>query len=661
MDITALKLQPAKINQFKKKGIETIEQLIDFVPRKYLDYRNPKLRSQFVDGENISVIVRIVSCDFNAMKGYWKAVVEDDAYDRFDIYWFGNVYGVNQITRGERYIFCGKVSYTWYNKKWQMSNPMFSKDIDSLRTIIPVYSKINGMSDAYLKGCINKVLNAFVPDEILEWEIIDKYNLCCAAEKLRYIHQPQTPEDIEIAKKRMVFDELFHLAIEMERTYRETRCPTDITIKTCNWIKPFLDSLPFKLTDGEESQLETVRSIIRKVNKGYLTTSLAQGDVGCGKTFVAILTMLAFAENGYQTVLMAPTTVLATQHYNEICSFVKVNPDIHPVLLTGNLKAKEKREALAKIKSGEANFIVGTHSLISDGVEFSNLGLCIVDEEHRFGVAQRNRIRSKITNGVHTLSMSATPIPRTLGVSLYGEGTDIYTISKMPNGRKPVETTICTELDDAYDFMHKELEAGRQAYIICPLIEESSNEKMSDIESVEETYKNLCKKYENDPLVKIAMVNGKMKQAEVTDIIKRFKDKEFNIVIATTIIEVGVNVPNSTVILIKNAERFGLAQLHQLRGRVGRGSYQSYCILASTKEDVERLEVMTQTTNGFRIAEEDLRLRGMGDFLGTKQSGDVKNVMLMLMNRDLYNDIKSDVKLIFEDQDRYNYYYNAGF
>jgi ATP-dependent DNA helicase RecG len=231
----------------------------------------------------------------------------------------------------------------------------------------------------------------------------------------------------------------------------------------------------------------------------------------------------------------------------------------------------------------------------------------------------------------------------------------------MPNGRKPVETTITTDIDDAYDFMHKELEAGRQAYIICPLIEESSNEKMAKIESVEETYKNLCKKYENDPLVKIAMVNGKMKQSEVTDIIKRFKDKEFNVVIATTIIEVGVNVPNSTVILVKNAERFGLAQLHQLRGRVGRGSYQSYCILASTKEDVERLEVMTQTTNGFKIAEEDLRLRGMGDFLGTKQSGDVKNVMLMLMNRELYNDIKSDVKLIFESPWRYDYYYNAGF
>lgn len=661
MDISTLNIPPAKINQFSKKGINTIEDLLDFVPRKYLDYRHPKLFKDLVDGENVAVVATVLECTYNIPKNYWRAIVEDDTHRMMDIYWFGNPYGVNKVFAGDRYIFCGKVSYTFYTRRFTMTNPLYSRDIESLQKMLPVYSKIQGMSEAYLKTCIDKTLDRFIPDEILEFDILDKYDLCFTPEKIRYIHQPSCPEDVEVATKRMVFDELFHLAIEMERTYVETRHSTDILIKTCNSIKSFLDTLPFKLTDGEESQLETVRSIIRKVNKGYLTTSLVQGDVGCGKTFVAILTMLAFAENGYQTVLMAPTTVLATQHYNEICSFVDKVPGITPILLTGNLKAKEKRIALEKIASGEANFIVGTHSLISDNVNFKNLGLCIVDEEHRFGVAQRDRIRSKLTSGIHTLSMSATPIPRTLGVSLYGEGTDIYTISKMPNGRKPVETTICTNVDDAYDFIHQELEAGRQAYIICPLIEESDNEKMAEIESVEKTYQNLINKYKNDPLVKIAMVNGKMKQSEVTDIIQRFKNKEFNVVIATTIIEVGVNVPNSTVILIKNAERFGLAQLHQLRGRVGRGSFQSYCILNTAKEDVERLEVMTQTTNGFKIAEEDLRLRGMGDFLGTKQSGDIKNVMLMLANRELYNSIKSDVKLIFQDELRYNHYYKAGF
>lgn len=661
MQIERLNIPPAKITQFKNKGISTIEELINYIPRKYLDYRNPKLYSEFVDGDNVSTIVTIMSTTQNIPKNYWRATVYDSEHSQFEIFWFGNVFGVDKMCPGDKYIFCGKVSYTVYNHRFTMCNPIFSKDIDSLRVMIPIYSKIKGMSDTYLKGCIDKVLNTFIPNELMEYNLIEKYKLCYTSEKIRYIHQPNCPEDVEIAKKRIVFDELFHLAIEMERAHTETIQKTNIHISQMNSIKPFLQSLPFALTDGEGGQLETVRSIIRKINKGYLTNSLIQGDVGVGKTFVALLLMMAFAENGYQTVLMAPTTVLASQHYNEIVSYVDRCKFIKPVLLSGNLKAKEKKIALEKIASGEANFIVGTHSLISDGVEFKNLALCIVDEEHRFGVAQRDKIRSKITNGVHAVSMSATPIPRTLGISLYGEGTDIYTITKKPNGRKPVKTSVCTEIASAYDILRKEIELGHQAYVICPLIEESDSERMEGVESVDETYRHLLQKYKDDPIIKPAMVNGKMKQKEVTDIVDRFAHKEFNVIVSTTIIEVGVNVPNATVILIKNAERFGLAQLHQLRGRVGRGSDQSYCILASTKDDVERLRIMTQTNNGFEIAEEDIKLRGMGDFLGTKQSGDIKNVMLMLMNRDLYEQIKTDVKQIFADPYRKAYYYDNGF
>lgn len=661
MQIEALHIPSAKVTQFKNKGIETVEQLIDFLPKKYLDYRYPKKYSEFVDGENISTVATIKYTTHNDEKHYWKATVLDEDYRQFDIYWFGSVFGIENMKMGEKYIFCGKVTYSAYNHRFTMSNPIFSKDIQSLQIMLPIYSKIKGMSDAYLKSCIDKVLNSFIPNELMEYELINKYNLCYTSEKIRYIHQPTSPEDVEIAKKRIIFDELFHLAIEMERTRLETVQRSEIRISKMETIKPFLDSLPFQLTDGEDSQLETVRSIIRRVNRGYLTNSLVQGDVGVGKTFVALLLMMAFAENGYQTVLMAPTTVLATQHYNEIVSYIERNDLIKPVLLTGNLKAKEKKLALAKIKSGEANFIVGTHSLISDCVEFKNLALCIVDEEHRFGVAQRDKIRSKITNGVHAISMSATPIPRTLGLSLYGDGTDIYTITKKPVGRQPVKTTICTDVSAAYEFIYKEVKSGHQAYIICPLIEESSNEKMSGVESAEETFDYLQKKYASDPLLKIAMVNGKMKQDEVADTVKRFANKEFNVIVSTTIIEVGVNVPNATVILVKNAERFGLAQLHQLRGRVGRGSSQSYCILSSVQEEVQRLNIMAQTTNGFEIAEEDIKLRGMGDFLGTKQSGDVKNVMLMLMHRELYEEIKGDVKQIFSDSSRKDYYYGNGF
>lgn len=662
MQIENLKIPPAKITQFKNKGIYTIEQLIDYLPRKYFDYRHPKLYSEFADGDNVSTIVTIMSTTQNIQKNYWKATVYDAEHSQFEIFWFGNVFGINKMCPGDKYIFCGKVSYTAYNHKFTMCNPIFSKDIDSLKVMLPVYSKIKGMSDTYLKDCIDKVLNSFVPNELIEYDLIEKYKLCYTSEKMRYIHQPHSQEDVEMAKRRMVFDELFHLAIEMERTHLETIQKTDIRISKMNSIKPFLQSLPFSLTDGDDSQLETVRNIIRKINKGYITNSLVQGDVGVGKTFVALLLMMAFAENGYQTVLMTPTTVLASQHFNEIVSYVGKYDFIKPILLTGNLKAKEKKLALDKIASGEANFIVGTHSLISDGVEFKNLALCIVDEEHRFGVAQRDKIRSKITSGVHAVSMSATPIPRTLGLSLYGEGTDIYTITKKPIGRKSVKTSICTDIESAYDnILRKEIEMGHQAYVICPLIEESDSDRMEGVDSVEETYRYLIEKYKNDPLVKPAMVNGKMKQAEVTDIVDRFAHKEFNIIVSTTIIEVGVNVPNATVILIKNAERFGLAQLHQLRGRVGRGSDQSYCILVSAKESVDRLNIMTQTNNGFIIAEEDIKLRGMGDFLGTKQSGDIKNVMLMLMNRELYEKIKKDVKQIFSDPYRKAYYYDNGF
>lgn len=661
MKIESLNIHSSKISQFKKKGIETIEELIDFVPRKYLDYRKPVMYSEFKDGDNVSVIGTVKQVNVNEAKNYCKVTVFDDELSHFDIFWFGNTGISNTFKLGWQYIFCGKVSRSSFNYKYTMSNPLFSSNIESMKVILPIYSKIKGMSDQYLKQCIDKALNSFIPNELLEPSIITKYNLCYTAEKNFLFHKPSTLEDIERAKNRMVFDELFHLAIEMERNHVESIKSTDIRLNSLRSIKPFLDTLPFPLTDGEGGQLETVRSIIRKINKGFLTNSLVQGDVGVGKTLVAFLLMMAFAENGYQSVLMAPTTVLASQHYKEVLSYSKQNTYIKPVLLTSGLKAKERRDALKKIESGQVNVIIGTNSLISECVQFSNLGLCIVDEEHRFGVTQRDKIKSKFTSGSHAISMSATPIPRTLGLSLYGDGTDIYTITKRPVGRKNVITSISTNIDDSYNFVRQELSKGRQAYIICPLIEESKSERLDGVESVEETYQFMKRRFANDPCVKIAMVNGKMKRDEVSTTIQKFADKEYNVIISTTIIEVGVNVPNATVILIKNSERFGLAQLHQLRGRVGRGDQQSYCILASIESDVPRLNIMTQTTDGFKIAEEDIKLRGMGDFLGTRQSGDSKNVLLMLMNQELYKKIKEDVKEIYNSQDRRNYYYNNGF
>lgn len=644
MDITALRLNQSKVQQFQQKGINTVEDLLNFYPRKYIDYRFPKKYLEFTEGENVSVLAMVLSIRFNSMKKYWKANVMDSDRRVFDIYWFGNPYGINFIKEGQTYLFCGKATRMSRGSDLVLSSPLWTDNPKSLQIMYPCYSKIRGMSDQYLKSAIAKALASYVPNDTLDPEIVAKYGLCFLSEKYAKYHHPSSPEDIQEADRRETFEELFHLAIEMERTRIETTKPTRITVPSLNSIKPFMGSLPFALTDGEGSQLETIRGIIRKINHGKLTTSLIEGDVGTGKTIVAVALMLAFAENGYQSTLMAPTNILASQHYEEVCGYAERCSLIKPILLSGKMTAKAKKTALEKIKNGEANFIIGTHSIANDGVEFKNLGLCIIDEEHRFGVAQRDKIRGRITSGVHAVSMSATPIPRTLGRSLYGDEVDIYTITQKPEGRKPVITTICSDSSVGYEKIREEVAKGRQAYIVCPIIEESESEKMENVESVEEVFDNLRHYFFDDPDIKPAMVNGKMKPAEINDVVSKFVNKEYNVIVSTTIIEVGVNVPNASVIMVQNAERFGLAQLHQLRGRVGRGASQSYCVLCSPVSDVERLTVMTQTTDGFKIAEEDLRLRGMGDFLGTKQSGDIKNIMLMLANRELYFEIKKDVR-----------------
>jgi ATP-dependent DNA helicase RecG len=344
---------------------------------------------------------------------------------------------------------------------------------------------------------------------------------------------------------------------------------------------------------------------------------------------------------------MAPTGVLARQHFKELSSYAE-KFGYETVYLGGDLKAKEKKEVLKKIKSGEAAFVVGTHAVISDDVEFKSLALTIVDEEHKFGVIQRESLRKKAGEGVHNISMSATPIPRSLALTLYGDAMDIFTISTMPNGRKPVKTAVVNEDKAVFDFMNHEIKKGHQCYIVCPLIGGDGvipDEDKGPPESVEEVYQKVCDYFLiNNPSVKAAVITGKMKDEEKTRIIGEFSRNETQILIATTIIEVGVNVPNATVITVMNAERFGLAGLHQLRGRVGRSDLQSYCMLKSTELENDRLKVMCRTTNGFEIAEEDLKLRGTGDFLGTRQSGDDENVKLMLKYPQIYEQIKDYIK-----------------
>ena len=411
-------------------------------------------------------------------------------------------------------------------------------------------------------------------------------------------------------------------------------------IKTLANTNKFLNSLPYKLTADQQ---ETLSAMVDKAKKGQRINSLVQGDVGCGKTIVAFTMMFSMADNGYQSVLMAPTGVLAEQHYKELKEYAEKH-SYKAVYLGSNMKASERKKALKGIEDGTYNFVVGTHSVINKDVKFKALGMAVIDEEHRFGVDQRN---GAIKEGnCHVITMSATPIPRSLALTIYGKATDVYTIKTMPNGRKPVKTKIFNKEQGIFKFMQNQIAEGRQCYIVCPLKEE--NEKLENVESVEEVYQKV-NNYFKDSGIRTEMLVGGMSKEDTDSILSEFTKNNVQMLIATTIVEVGVNVPNASVILIRNAERFGLATLHQLRGRVGRGSYQSYCILQSDDEANPRLNAMVQTTDGFEIAQIDLNLRGSGDFIGTKQSGENREVMLMLQYPEFYKKIE---KYVEQEQSR---------
>lgn len=648
MDLNVIGVTPAKQKQFNKKGIMTVENLIGYIPYKYNDYRFPKNIRELNDGDNVSIIGKVVSFSSTIKKAV-SIKIEDNNGDRLDVIWFNQLYVARMINIGSTYIFCGKVTFNKYTFKLQMANPAFSCYINKYKRIIPIYHKIKGMSDDYLNKKINSALSVFKRSDYLDKDITDQYGIVSLKQAARMIHRPSDSSDIDSAKKRIIFDSLFKLAYTLSYENSKNNNKSSVVCPKANSVKMLLNTLPFKLTDGKGGQLFVVREIYRKMKKGIKTNSLVQGDVGCGKTMVAMLLMLIMAENGYQSVLMAPTNVLAYQHYIEFSERLKIFDFIHVVFLNGSMKAKEKKKVLEEISDGKANIIIGTHALLSESVIFKDLALSIVDEEHRFGVEQRKLINEKVKGDIHHVTMSATPIPRSLGLSLYGDSTDIYTITQMPAGRKQIITKVETDEKSAYNFIYKEIKKGRQAYVICPLIDESDSERMEDVDSVKEAYVRLSAFFMLKPEVKLAQINGKMKKNEIDDVIKGFHDGKYNVLVSTTIVEVGVNVPNATVMMVKNAERFGLAQLHQLRGRVGRGKYQSYCILLSSKEDVERLKIMTDTNDGFKIAEKDLEIRGMGDFIGTKQSGSFKNVMLMISNRALYDKIKHTVLEIIKD------------
>lgn len=650
MDLELLGIPKQKINQLMSADIYCIEDLIKYLPRKYYDFRNPVPIKNVKDGD-ICAIVGTVGEIKESNNLIYTKVTDSNGHYAY-AYWFNQKYVAKILKEGEEYIFCGriKIDKDFYNMK-KIFPIMFDKDIRKLQRVIPVYRKIKGMSDEYLEKLIDDALKLVNTEDYLEYKIVKQFNLIGEYEAFKLIHKPRNPEDIEKAKERFVFDDLFLFNFQLKNLNRTKDQSTLYPISSCATWKQLYHNLPFDLTEDQKNCLKTMYYMAKQ---GKRINALIQGDVGSGKTIVAIFMMLLATENGYQSCMMAPTEVLARQHYKELTQQLKGFP-FKIGYLSGNLTAKQKKETQEAIKSGEIQLIIGTHAVIQDGVEFKKLGLMIIDEQHRFGVVQREALLEKYQYP-HSIVMSATPIPRTLSMALYGDSIQVLTIKTKPVGRKPVETCQMEKDEEVDEFMWREIQKGRQCYVVCPLIEDSESERMTDVESVNAVYKKLVSYFKKYPKVKISLISGKMKQKDIDEEIRKFANNETHILVSTTIVEVGVNIPNATVMVVKNAERFGLAQLHQLRGRVGRSNHQSYCILQSPKKDDIKVQIMCSTTDGFEIAKKDLELRGPGDFIGIRQSGQNKYVMLMLAYPKLYEEISKLNDQIYADPDWYERY-----
>lgn len=641
-DLKNLNLKSLTLKETEKirnLNIFTLHDLLYYFPRAYDDRTNIKKIEELRGDEYVVLKVQFmtISNPFTPSRLKMTKARATDGTGVIDVVWFQMPYLAKSLKIGEDYILIGHVK-RGYN--FQMTNPEYKKLSNQIEMekgeILPVYSTTKNFAQNSLRKVLKKNITAnkkYFIENIPE-EILQKYRIMGRETALKEIHFPTNHKNLEEAKRRFAVEELLILemgilankyieGVSDEKKYelRDNR----------TLVKKYLQNLSFDLTNAQKN---VIKDIYKELNRGVFINRLIQGDVGSGKTVVAMVLLLYMIENGYQGVIMAPTEILVAQHYLSIKDdFEKLG--VRTELLTGSVKGKKREVLLEGIKSGDISLVIGTHALIEDNVEFGRLGLIVIDEQHRFGVVQRKKLRDK---GIlsNLLVMSATPIPRSLALSIYGD-LDISIIDELPPGRKPIKTKWISnepDLEKAYDFIEKKLREGRQAYFVVPLIEDS--EKMA-VKSIEQYRYEIENRFSN---YKIGILHGKMKNSEKDEVMKAFKNKKADILISTTVVEVGINVPNATIISIINAERFGLSSLHQLRGRVGRGEYQSYCFLISkTDNDVSkaRLRIMEKTQDGFEIAEEDLRLRKSGEIFGTRQTGfsDLKFV-----------DITQDVKTI---------------
>lgn len=656
MELNRLEIPDNKLKQLEKK-FKKLEDIAAYLPKRYLDLGEPvaiKDLEKFV-GQMVTVVARCQIAKSSSRCVHAFFTDTDSGNNEMKVTWFQNFW-LKKIKIGVDYVICGKIEYDSYFKMCSIISPiLFTDELQQYQRYHPVYSKIQGMSDEYFKKCVGKAILLTTNQGVdhFDKELRDAFDIVDYQSFLKKAHNPTSMEDIRDTEKRQLLETLFPFAFQMEERNLLQKSTVAITVSDTSYLERFRKNLPFTLTAGQK---QAVEELTKKVLSGTRIDSLIQGDVGCGKTVIAMAISALLAGNGWQIAVMCPTSVLAMQHFKSFQEMLF--PLGIPVeLYCGDMKKREKNSVLQRIRLGEANVVIGTHALITESVEFANLAMIVIDEEHRFGVKQREMLRKKGSDGIHCISMSATPIPRTVAIAMYGETVDVINIDSMPDGRKPVETIIYSNEEKVYKSIYKQLQSGHQAYIVCPLIEDSDSEMLENVESVETTAAKMRKwASENAPEIRILEVSGNMKQEEIASRLEKFAIHEADVLISTTIVEVGINVPNATVIMIKNAERFGLAQLHQLRGRVGRGNEQSYCVLLTDNPENERLRIMAENTDGFYISMQDLHLRGSGNLVGTQQSGIDQCVTLMLRNVGFYGKIKEELQKIFKDEKRLNHY-----